>query len=305
MNSMFEPTMTVPLLAILATAMSARETTLVTSLALSLAVLISPPPETVAVLVNEAAAACPTLTVIEIAGNDPLPATTPVLVQATVCAAMPQVHPGPAAAGAVVSGGAAGVGRPGVRAGAATRVHRQTTKRAGLGDHDHRAACAAASAAIVQGNDARAAVGRDAAGSGDAAGADHDDGAAVASAARVSGSGVVAGSGPAAGSRGDTRRGRREGRPTEAAHRQVRVPGVAAHPACSAVLAPTAARVLVVGGGVRIGAATAGGRRCASGRAGVGGAADQVVYRAPGGWIEGIRRRPATAAALLALEVVR
>ena len=56
-KSTFDPTVMVPLLAILATAMSALETTLVTSLALSLAVLTSPPPETEAVLVRDAAAA--------------------------------------------------------------------------------------------------------------------------------------------------------------------------------------------------------------------------------------------------------
>src|SRR3989442_10843807 len=94
-KSTFDPTVTVPLLAILATAMSARETTLVTSLALSLAVLTSPPLETDAVLVRELAAACPTLTLMEIAGNDPPPATTSVLVQVTVCAAIPPDQPGP------------------------------------------------------------------------------------------------------------------------------------------------------------------------------------------------------------------
>ena len=108
-KSTFDPTVTEPLLAILATAMSARETTLVTSLALSLAVLISPPPETVAVLVSEAAAACPTLTVIEIAGKDPLLPTTSVLVQVTVWAAMPQDQPVPEAAVGVSPAGSVSV----------------------------------------------------------------------------------------------------------------------------------------------------------------------------------------------------
>src|SRR5712692_6327391 len=94
-NVTFEPTVTVPLLAIFATAMSARETTLVTSVAVSLAVFTSPPPETVAVLVTELAADWRTFTVIEMTGKDPLLATTAVLVQVTVCATMPQVQPVP------------------------------------------------------------------------------------------------------------------------------------------------------------------------------------------------------------------
>ena len=67
-KSTFDPTVTVPLLAILATLMSARETTFVGSLALSLAVFTSPPPATVAVFVTELAADWATLTVIEIVG---------------------------------------------------------------------------------------------------------------------------------------------------------------------------------------------------------------------------------------------
>src|SRR5438067_7091539 len=108
-KSTFDPTVTVPLLAILATAMSARETTLVTSLALSLAVLISPPPETDAVFVRELAAACPTLTVIEIGGNDPPAATTLVLVQVTVWAVIPQDQPVPEAAVGVSPAGSVSV----------------------------------------------------------------------------------------------------------------------------------------------------------------------------------------------------
>src|SRR6202022_473247 len=82
-NVTLEPTVTVPLLAILATAMSALETTLVRSVAVSFAVLTSPPPETVAVLVTVLAVDWRTLTVIEIGGNAPLKATTAVLVQVT------------------------------------------------------------------------------------------------------------------------------------------------------------------------------------------------------------------------------
>src|SRR2546430_6532172 len=98
--------------------MSALETTFVGSLALSFVMFASPPPETVAVLVTEAAANCATFTVIEMAGNDPLLATTAVLVQVTVCATIPQVQPLPdAAVGVSPAGGGAGAG--GVAAGGA------------------------------------------------------------------------------------------------------------------------------------------------------------------------------------------
>jgi hypothetical protein len=105
----FEPTVTVPLLAILATAMSALETTLVGSVAVSFAVLTSPPPETVAVLVTELAADWATLTVIEMAGNDPLLATMSVLVQVTTCTTIPQVQPVPVATVGVSPAGSVSV----------------------------------------------------------------------------------------------------------------------------------------------------------------------------------------------------
>src|ERR1700694_2427591 len=108
-NVTLDPTTTVPLLAILATAMSALETTLVRSVAVSFAVLTSPPPDTVAVLVTELAADCRTLTVIEITGNDPLLATTAVLVQVTVCATIAQVQPVPDAAVGVSPAGSVSV----------------------------------------------------------------------------------------------------------------------------------------------------------------------------------------------------
>src|SRR5205823_12912580 len=105
----FDPTVTVPLLAILATAMSARETTFVRSVAVSFAVFTSPPPETVAVLVTAFAADWPTFTVIEIAGNDPLLATTALLVQVTVCATIAHVQPAPDAAVGVSPAGSVSV----------------------------------------------------------------------------------------------------------------------------------------------------------------------------------------------------
>ena len=105
----FDPTVTVPLLAILATAMSALETTLVRSVAVSFAVFTSPPPETVAMLVTALAADCETFTVIEIAGNDPLLATTSVLVQVTVCATIAHVQPVPEAATGVRPAGSVSV----------------------------------------------------------------------------------------------------------------------------------------------------------------------------------------------------
>src|SRR6267143_804898 len=86
------------LLTMLVTAISARETMFVGSLAVSLVVVTSPPPETDAVLVTDAAADCATLTVIAIAGNEALLATTAGLVQVTTCSAIPQVELGPDAA---------------------------------------------------------------------------------------------------------------------------------------------------------------------------------------------------------------
>src|SRR2546423_3538952 len=97
-KSTFDPNVTVPLLAILATAMSALEAILVRSVAVSFAVLTSPPPETEAVFVNGVPAACVTSTVIEIVGNVPLLAIASVLVQVTVWAATPQLQPVPDAA---------------------------------------------------------------------------------------------------------------------------------------------------------------------------------------------------------------
>ena len=67
-KSMFDPTMALPLLTIFATAMSACEVTVVRSDAESLPLLISPPPDTDAVLVRGVAAAWPTATVIVITG---------------------------------------------------------------------------------------------------------------------------------------------------------------------------------------------------------------------------------------------
>ena len=63
-----EPTVTLPLLALLAMPISAWEVTVVGSVAVSLAALTSLPPETVAVLVTAAEAVCRTVTVIVIAG---------------------------------------------------------------------------------------------------------------------------------------------------------------------------------------------------------------------------------------------
>jgi hypothetical protein len=104
-----EPTGTEPLLASLVTAMSALETMFVGSLAVSFAVLTSPPPETVAVLVTELPADCLTVTVIVMTGNDPLLATTAVLVQVTVCPAMEQVQPVPDAVTGVSPAGSVSV----------------------------------------------------------------------------------------------------------------------------------------------------------------------------------------------------
>ena len=206
---------------------------------------------------------------------------------------------------AMVIGSAARVGRPRIRPGPTTRIDGETAKRAGLGHHDYRSACAATAAAVIQRDDAGTAVGRDGAGPDDAAGSDHDDGAAVAAAACVGRTRVVARSGSAAGSGRDTRRRGREGRSTKPAHRLVRIPGIAAHPAGPAVRAPTTARVLVVGRRVRICPAAAGGRRCSSGCAAVGVPVDQVVHGAAGARVKDILGRPGDALAFLGVEVVR
>src|SRR5439155_25763989 len=78
-----EPTMTVGLLAVLVTPTSAREVTVVGSLAESLATLISPPPATVASFVTEPGADCWTATVIVMAGYDPAAASASDRVQVT------------------------------------------------------------------------------------------------------------------------------------------------------------------------------------------------------------------------------
>src|SRR3989440_6869254 len=67
-KSTLEPTVTEPLLAIFATPTSAREVTVVTSDAESLARLTSPPPETEAVLVSGLEADCVIATVIVMIG---------------------------------------------------------------------------------------------------------------------------------------------------------------------------------------------------------------------------------------------
>src|SRR5437870_9457929 len=67
-KSTLEPTVTEPLLAIFATPTSAREVTVVTSDAESLARLTSPPPDTDAVLVRGLAADWVTATTIVIVG---------------------------------------------------------------------------------------------------------------------------------------------------------------------------------------------------------------------------------------------
>src|SRR6202521_1086564 len=68
-NVTFEPMMTVPLLAVLLIAISARDVTVVGSLAVSFAMLTSLPPDTVAVLVSDTGAVCSTVTVIVMAGE--------------------------------------------------------------------------------------------------------------------------------------------------------------------------------------------------------------------------------------------
>jgi hypothetical protein len=72
--------------------------TLEPTVTVPLVVVTSPPPETDAVLVTDAAADCATLTVIAMAGNAALLATTVVLVQVTVCSTIPQLQPTPDAA---------------------------------------------------------------------------------------------------------------------------------------------------------------------------------------------------------------
>src|SRR4029077_17403764 len=94
-NVTFEPAVTVPLLAILATAMSACETIVVESDAESFAVLISLPPATVAVFVSGLVAAWLTVTAIVIAGYEAPAPSASERVQVTAWPAMPHVQPVP------------------------------------------------------------------------------------------------------------------------------------------------------------------------------------------------------------------
>src|SRR5205807_2710786 len=84
---------------------SAWEVTVVGSVAVSLAVLTSLPPETVAVLVTEAGAVCNTVTVIVIAGYAALAANASLRVQVTVWPATPQLQPAPVAVDGVSPAG--------------------------------------------------------------------------------------------------------------------------------------------------------------------------------------------------------
>src|SRR5437660_3169457 len=84
---------------------SAWEVTVVGSVAVSLAVLTSLPPETVAVLVTEAGAVCNTVTVIVIAGYAALAANASLRVQVTVWPATPQLQPVPVAVDGVSPAG--------------------------------------------------------------------------------------------------------------------------------------------------------------------------------------------------------
>src|SRR5690349_19198522 len=77
--------------------MSARETIVVESDAESLAVLTSPPPATVAVLVSGLVADWATAATTTMAGYDPPAASASERVQVTVCPAMPQLQPVPEA----------------------------------------------------------------------------------------------------------------------------------------------------------------------------------------------------------------
>src|SRR2546430_17629465 len=59
---------------------------------------------------------------------------------------------------AVIIGSAARGGRPRIRPGPTTRIDGETAKRAGLGHHDYRSACAATAAAVIHRADPGGAV---------------------------------------------------------------------------------------------------------------------------------------------------
>jgi hypothetical protein len=75
----------------------------------SLLVFVSPPPDTVTVLVTLAGALLATLTASVIAGKLPAAATTVVLVQVTVWLAIPQLQPVPVALAGVSPAGTVSV----------------------------------------------------------------------------------------------------------------------------------------------------------------------------------------------------
>src|ERR1700730_9076372 len=89
----FEPTITVPLLAIFVTPISACETMVGESGAEALAVFTSLPPATVAVLVSGLVTAWPTVTAMVITGYEAPAASASERVQVTTWPATPQLQP--------------------------------------------------------------------------------------------------------------------------------------------------------------------------------------------------------------------
>src|ERR1700674_5087373 len=104
-KSTLVPTKTSTLLAIFVTPISACETMVVESDAESFAVLTSPPPATVAVLVSGLVADWATAATTAMAGYDPPAASASARVQVTSWPAMPQLQPVPEAVDGVSPAG--------------------------------------------------------------------------------------------------------------------------------------------------------------------------------------------------------
>src|SRR5207248_3493170 len=133
--------------------------------------------------------------------------------------------------------------------------------------------------------------------------ADHDDAATAPAAAGVGDRArVVSRAGAATRPGCQPYSGRGEGRATEPAHRQVRVPGVATHTTRAAVRPAATTGVLVVAGRMGIGSAAARRPGRAARGAAIRVAIDEVVSRGAGERVVDVLRRSGDALAFLTME---
>ena len=148
---------------------------------------------------------------------------------------------------------------PGISTSAALRLQCEAALAAVSGENNNAATRAATAAGIVGRADVRGtSVCRESGSAGKAVCTNDDDSATGRAAARLSVAvGVIACAGATTAAHGDTVCRRRKNRTPLAPRAQVGIPGISAETSRSAVAATAAAGILVVGGWVGIGAATA------------------------------------------------